>query len=192
MVTDLGLRGGREQRLRELGRLRQALGQLNTTDGAVLVVGLLARASQIAADDALDRNRLRLLDQHGATSEIVTVLSKLLGEIRRVDGNEMVRNNVGKLIKPECRDAVEHLSLKRNLVGENKVERRNAVGGDHQQVFTGIVDITNLATGIRTTLHRCHVSHSLPKYDSNAGFPACSRKPGAARTRPLLHRVAKS
>lgn len=58
------------------------------------------------------------------------------------------------------------------LVGKNEVERRNAVGGDHQQVFTGIVDITNLATGIRTTLHRCHVSHSLPKYDSNAGsFP---------------------
>ena len=84
----------------------------------------------------------------------------------------MVGNNVGKFIKPECRDAVEHLSLKRNLVGKNEVERRNAVGGDHQQVFTGIVNITNLATGIRTTLHRCHVSHSLPKYDRNAGsFP---------------------
>ena len=84
----------------------------------------------------------------------------------------MVGDDVGKLIEPECRDAVEHLSLKRNLVGKNEVERRNAVGGDHQQVFTGIVDITNLATGIRTTLHRCHVSHSLPKYDRNAGsFP---------------------
>ena len=84
----------------------------------------------------------------------------------------MVGNDIGKFIEPECRDAVEHLSLKRNLVGKNEIERRNAVGGDHQQVFTGIVDITNLATGIRTTLHRCHVSHSLPKYDRNAGsFP---------------------
>ena len=172
MVTNLGLRGGREQRLRELGRLRQALGQLNTTDGAVLVVGLLARASQIAADDALDRNRLRLLDQHGAACEIVTILGKLLREIRRIDGDEVVGDDIGKLVEPERRDAVEHLSLKRNLVGKNKVERRNAIGGDHQQVFAGIVDITNLATGIRTTLHRCHVSHSLPKYDRNAGsFP---------------------
>ena len=76
----------------------------------------------------------------------------------------MVGDDVGKLIEPECRDAIEHLSLKRNLVGKNEVERRNAVGGDHQQVFTGIVNIT--------TLHRCHVSHSLPKYDRNAGsFP---------------------
>ena len=66
----------------------------------------------------------------------------------------MVGDDVGKLIEPECRDAIEHLSLKRNLVGKNEVERRNAVGGDHQQVFTGIVNITNLATGIRTTLHR--------------------------------------
>ena len=172
VVADLGLRGRREQRLGKLGSLRQALGQLNAADGAVLVIGLLARTGQIAADDALDRNRLGLLDQHGAACEVVTILGKLLGEIRRVDGNEVVGNDVGKLIEPECRDAVEHLSLKRNLVGENKVERRNAVGGDHQQVFTGIVDITNLATGIRTTLHRCHVSHSLPKYDSNAGsFP---------------------
>ena len=169
MITDLGLRGRREQRLGKLGGLGQTLGQLDAADGAVLVVGLLARTGQIAADDALDRNRLGLLNQHGAASEVVTILGKLLGEIRRVDGDEVIGNDVGKLIEPECRDAVEHLSLKRNLVGENKVERRNAVGGDHQQVFAGIVDITNLATGIRTTLHRCHVSHSLPKYDSNAG-----------------------
>ena len=172
MVADRGLRGRREQRLGKLGGLGQTLGQLNAADGTVLVIGLLARTGQIAADDALDRNRLGLLDQHGAACEVVTILGKLLGEIRRVDGNEVVGNDVGKLIEPECRDAVEHLSLKRNLVGKNEVERRNAVGGDHQQVFTGIVDITNLATGIRTTLHRCHVSHSLPKYDSNAGsFP---------------------
>ena len=172
MVTDLGLRGRREQRLGKLGSLGQALRQLDAADGAVLVVGLLARTGQIAADDALDRNRLGLLNQHGAASEVVTILSKLLGEIRRVDGNEMVGDDVGKLIEPECRDAIEYLSLKRNLVGKNEVKRRNAVGGDHQQVFTGIVNITNLATGIRTTLHRCHVSHSLPKYDRNAGsFP---------------------
>ena len=172
VVADLGLRGRREQRLGELGGLGQTLGQLNAADGAVLVIGLLARTGQITADDALDRNRLGLLDQHGAAYEVVTILGKLLGEIRRVDGDEVVGNDVGKLIEPECRDAVENLSLKRNLVGENKVERRNAVGGDHQQVFAGIIDITNLATGIRTTLHRCHVSHSLPKYDRNAGsFP---------------------
>ena len=43
VVADLGLRGRREQRLGKLGGLGQTLGQLNAADGAVLVIGLLAR-----------------------------------------------------------------------------------------------------------------------------------------------------
>ncbi len=61
VVADLGLRGRREQRLGKLGGLGQTLGQLDAADGAVLVIGLLARTGQIAADDALDRNRWAFL-----------------------------------------------------------------------------------------------------------------------------------
>ena len=70
VVTDLGLRGRREQRLGKLGSHGQALRQLDAADSAVLVAGLLARTGQIAADEALARNRLGHLTRHGGAGAV--------------------------------------------------------------------------------------------------------------------------
>ena len=73
----------------------------------------------------------------------------------------MVGDDVGKLVEPERRDAVENFSLEGNLIGKNKVECRDAVGSDHQQAIARIVNIADLTMRIGTTLHRTHVSQLL-------------------------------
>ena len=66
VVAHLGLRGGREDRLGQLVRLAQALGQRDPADLAGALVVLPARARDVAAHDALDREHLELLDEQGA------------------------------------------------------------------------------------------------------------------------------
>ena len=161
MVANSRLGRGREQRLGKLGGLGKAGGQLDAAHSAVLVVGLFARAGQIAAHDALDKNRLGLAHQHGATAQIITILSELLGEICRVDARHVVGQDIGKLIEPEFRNTVQNLTLKGNLIGQDEIESGNTVGSNHQQVVTGIIDIANLAAGIGTKIHRAHESQLL-------------------------------
>ena len=62
-----------------------------------------------------------------------------------VDGDEVVRHEIADVIEPEGRELREDLALVGNAGSENVVERRNAIGGDDEQVFAEIVDVTYLA-----------------------------------------------
>ena len=170
MVADGSLGGRGEDGLGELGCLSEAGGQLDAAHGAVLVVGLLARTGEVTAHDALNGDGLGTTHQHGPASQVIAVLGELLGEIRGVDRHQMVWNNIGEFLKPEGRDAVEHLALEGNLVRQDVVESRDTVGCDHKQVVSSLIDIANLAAGIRTALHVGHVSHLLK--DDCVALPA--------------------
>ena len=62
MVADLGLRGRREQGLRQLFGLIQSRRQVDAADGTGVEVVLPARADQEAADNRFDRQRSQSLD----------------------------------------------------------------------------------------------------------------------------------
>src|SRR5947209_16305690 len=64
VVTGLRLRRGGEDRLRQLVRLAQSLGKRVTTRRACRLVVLPARAGEVSAHDALDREHLELATLH--------------------------------------------------------------------------------------------------------------------------------
>ena len=158
-VAQLGLGGRGEDGLGELGGLGQAIGQLDATDGTGLVVGLLAGASEVAADDALDGHGLGLLDQHGAAGEVVRVGLELLREVGHVAGDHVVGDEVGKALEPERGDAREDLALVRNLVRQDEVIGADAVGRHHEQAVAAVVDVADLAVRVRTKFHLSHSGH---------------------------------
>ena len=156
MLAQRRLGGRGEDRLGKLGSLDQALGELDAAHGAILVVGLLAGTGQVTAHDALDGDGLGLLHQHGTAGQVARVLLELLGIVGRVARDEVVGHQVGELVEPELGDAVQHLALEGNLIRQDVVESRDAVGCHHQQGVTRIVDIADLAMRIGTKLHLCH------------------------------------
>ena len=72
----------------------------------------------------------------------------------------MVGHDVLEPVKPECREAREHLPLVGNLVWKDNVKRANAVTRDHEQAVATVVDVTNLTTRIRAKLHSPHMFSS--------------------------------
>ena len=60
-------------------------------------------------------------------------------------GEQMVRHERGKFLKPEMRNLREHLALARNAVGHDDVEGGNAVAGDEQEAVAEVEDFADFA-----------------------------------------------
>jgi hypothetical protein len=57
----------------------------------------------------------------------------------------MIRNDRGESLKPEKRDLRQNLSLARNAVGHDAIERRNPVRGHQQQPVAEIKHFADFA-----------------------------------------------
>ena len=126
------LRRRREDRLGELVRLLQALGQLVPADLAARAVVLPARAGEVAAHDALDRQHLEPAALHRAA--VVA------------DGEHVVRDDRREEREPVAGEAGQDAALVRDLGRQDDVEGRDAVGGDEQQALVvDLVDVADLA-----------------------------------------------
>ncbi|ABA49009.1 hypothetical protein BURPS1710b_0998 [Burkholderia pseudomallei 1710b] len=132
VMAHLGLRGGREDRLGELLRVRQAGRQLDAAHLARRLVVLPAAARQIAAHDRLDEDRLKPLDDDRAPLHLLD----LVGGDDRLgrDARQMVRDDVREPVEPEVRHLVQHAALVRNRLAHDDVERRQAIGRDDQEL----------------------------------------------------------
>ena len=158
MVAEGGLRRRGEDGLGKLRGLGETLGKLDAADRAVLVIGLLARASEVTTHDALDGHRSGLLHEHGATEEVILVLGELSRVVGRVKRDDVVGQDVLELLEPEGRDTREDLALVRNLIRKDEVVRADAVARDHQQRVTAVVDVTDLTLRVWALPHCCHTA----------------------------------
>src|SRR5262249_59045591 len=70
VVTDVGLGARREDGLRQPLGLTQALWELDPRDAAAGLVVLPARARDVSADHALDREHLEPADDQGAPARL--------------------------------------------------------------------------------------------------------------------------
>ena len=129
-------------------RSLQAGGQLNAAHRAIALIFLPTRTRDVAAHHALDGDHVGTYHQHGAPAQLVGVLLELRRIFVDIGGREVVRDDVLEKIEPEKRQLGQHAALFRDAGGEYVVERRNAIGGDEQQLI-GInpVHITNFAAG---------------------------------------------
>ena len=150
VVALLGLRRRREDRLRQLLGLLQAGGQLDAGDRARALVVLPARARDVAAHDALDRQHLQPLDPQRAPA--------LVGRHAVGGGEEVVGHDLLRQPEPQDGEARQDLALVRDRRRMDDVVGRDPVGGDHQQVAVQVVDLADLALGQQRERHASNLA----------------------------------
>ncbi len=134
VVARLRLRRRREDRLGQLLRLDEPLRQPVPADLAGREVVLPARAGEVAAHDALDRQHVEPPALHRARV--------------RAQLQEVVRHELARPREPERGQAREHAPLVRDVGGQDDVEGRDPVARDEQEaLLVECVDLADLSRG---------------------------------------------
>ncbi|MCY1236217.1 hypothetical protein D9M72_488630 [compost metagenome] len=174
MLAHLGLGGRGEDRLGQLLRVLQAGGQFDPAHLAGGLVILPAAAGEVAAHHGFDQDRLQALDHHGAALDLLHFLRRDHGFGR--DAGLVVRHDVREFAEPEVRHLVQHAALVGDRLAHDDVERRQAVGGDDQQlvIADGVV-VAHLAVAQQ----RQRVDGGLVESVGHDGSDKTAKPPGA-------------
>ena len=143
MVADLGLGGRSVDRLGQLVGLLQAFRQLDAAHLAGLLVAGPAAAGNVAAHDALNGQHGQLAAHHAVAVEL-RLLEKFR-HILHVHAQHMVGQQITGVIEPELAHLGQNGALFGDLVFQDDIKRGNAVGSNHDEAVTVIIDLTNLA-----------------------------------------------
>ena len=130
--ANLGLGGWGDDRSGELLVLAHTVGQFDAADLADTgLVRTPSRTAEVAADNHLD----------GIALTTVTDGHHRVGSSEKPVGHDVTRG----FQKLGC-NLVQDLPFVRNAFGQNHIEGRDAVGGNHaKEVFTNKIHVTNLA-----------------------------------------------
>src|SRR5205823_1602411 len=111
-----------------------------------LLVLLPSAAREIAPDDALEVDALGLPHDHEAPGQLVAVVAQRGRKVRHHARDQVVLLKGIRLREPEDRQLGQDLAAVRDAVGQDAVERRDAIGGHHQQPVVGeLVGVADLA-----------------------------------------------
>ena len=145
VVAFLGLGGWGEDRLGQLGGVVEAVWQGDAADGFLFLVFLPAGAGEVAADDALDGERLGLFHDHRPSADLFGVVADGFGQRVVGAGEEVVGDDVGEFVEPVVGEHREHFALARDAVGQDDVVGADAVAGEHQEAVAEVEHFANLA-----------------------------------------------
>ena len=153
MLPHLCLAGGCEEGRLQAGAVHQTGGQLKLVNLTGLAIRSQTGAGQVATHDALNREHVQRLTDHGAASHH-------LGHVGR---QHMVGHTL-ELLKPPEGHLGQNLALIGNLGGKHLIEGADTVGGNHHHgagpqfgvvlhvqagdvlgVLVGDVEVTDLA-----------------------------------------------
>ena len=110
-------------------------------------VDLHPQAENIAARHALDRLHAAALHQHGTAFQLIAkLLFRGAGYSSTFGGDQVIGDDVAQEIEPEKRHLRQDAALAGDTLRQDAVERRDAVGGDDEQVVTDAVNVTHFAS----------------------------------------------
>ena len=82
----------------------------------------------------------------------------------------MIRDDVARLVEPEGGQLCEHLAFVGDAGAEDVVERRDAIGGDEQQLVADLVDVAHLALPMRrAAVEPCFEDRSRNRQEESFG-----------------------
>ena len=108
-----------------------AVRQFHAADGPGFLVILPTGTSKVTANNALDRERLRLFYEHGAARQLIAKAAQRLRKLIEVRSNEMVSGEV-EFLKPESGDLIQDRALIRNRIRQNDVEGGKTIADDKE------------------------------------------------------------
>ena len=91
------------------------------------------------------RCMVRDMKARRAAREELAVRLQRCGVRGDVGGDDVVRADLFEVVEPEERDLREHLALVRDRIGQDAVERRQAVRRHKQQRLAQVEDLAHLA-----------------------------------------------
>ena len=126
------LGGRRENRFRQLRGLFEAGRQIDAAHGSGFLVFLPARSGKVASNDALNWKRNRLPDQHRTTAKQLRVGCQILGKFLEISRDEVIWEP-GETFETRRPKAESESRLFRDRIGENAIERGDAISGDDEK-----------------------------------------------------------
>lgn len=166
MLTSRCLGARRVDGLGELLGHLHASGHRNTVDGTLGLVLLVGTASQVAANNSLDRDDLKFADKHAAVLELLGLICRDRGgEIKADKVSLEVGNTLGQDFKPVGRGESQNGALVGDTILHDYIKGRDSVRGHKEQVVgvRDLEEITNLAGG--NLLHRRQVNCCESHFD---------------------------
>ena len=124
---------------------RSPAAERDAAHGPRRLVVLPARAHEVPADDALDREHLGLQDDHRAPLELVAEAGERVRVLRHVGGDDVVGHHVREEPEPEQRHLRQQDPLAGDAGGQDDVEGAQAVRGHHEEAIAQVVDVADLS-----------------------------------------------
>ena len=139
--------------------LAQASREAQAADGASFLVAAPAAADEIAAGDAFNGQGGELAHNHAAQLEI-SIGDPPAGEFAGLVGEEVVRNQVLRLREPPVAHLGQDNPFAGDAVGQNHIERRQAITRDQQEGVTEVKNFADLSRGKQGEGHRIKTGDS--------------------------------
>ncbi len=134
---------GRKDGLRQAVGFTQSRRQRDATNFSGGAIVLPTRTGDVAAHDAFNRQRLRLLHDHGAACKFILELGEGRGKIRGAE--DVVGNYILQQTEPEKRKLRKDAALVGNRRGKDDVESGEPVRGDDQELVIEVVNVADFA-----------------------------------------------
>ena len=153
-----GLRFGRrrEDGFRQFVAFPQPGRQFDPADCAVRLVLLPTGARDVSAGDAFHLDHVGALHEHGAPLQLIGKRMELRWVLREIGCQKVSRDEVTQKIKPKNGKLRENPSLVGDAGGEHVIERRNAIGGNDQELIADAVYVADFAARVeRNALQIC-------------------------------------
>ena len=169
VMAGIGLRRGREDRVRELLALLQPWRHILAGQRARLLVLLPGAPGKVAPHDALEVDALGLAHDHESAGELLAMVAKGGRQVGHHARHEVVLLERVRLREPEDGQLRQHLAAVGDAGGQHMVEGRQPVCRDHQELVVGqLVRVTHLA----------------PREKLEGQLGAADRRPGDHGRRP--------
>jgi hypothetical protein len=124
----------------------QSARKRNSTNGPRGPVFLPPGAREVTPNHAFNGKRFGFMNHHGTSEQLSLEGFEHFWKLIEFVCHKVVAKEI-KTTEPKCGESVQHLSLLRNGVRKNTIERGDTIRSDQKQMLPQIEDFPNFSRG---------------------------------------------